>query len=123
MGTAALDKITDVFLNWQAVLVSFGVFIILGVIRAMGTQKDDKGNVVGGYAQHHVFQRLLPLFPYVLAAIFCCVPKAPIPTIVAGSWTTKIIYSIYVGWLSGFSYQLLRSLFTKAGSTLPDQPQ
>jgi hypothetical protein len=116
-----LDKFLDVFLNWQAVLLSFGVFILLGVIRGIGTQKDSTGQVVGGYAKNIWFQRFTPVYPYLIALGLCAVPKMPLPEVVATSLATKLLYGLYTGWLSGFSYQMIKSILKKAGVVVPDQ--
>jgi hypothetical protein len=114
-----VDRFLDVFLNWQSVLMSFGVFVVVGLVRKIGTQVDGKGAVVGGFAQNKLFRMLLPLYPYALATMFCLVPKAPLPDVVKISAFTKILYGLYTGWLSALSVQLIKGILEKAGAKIP----
>jgi hypothetical protein len=116
-----VDGLLSVFLNWQALLISFGVFILLGVVRNIGINKDKDGKVTGGFALHHMFQRFLPTYPYVIAILFCLLPKSPLPELVTTSFSGRLLYGLYTGWLSGFSYQLLKSLLNKAGAQIPEE--
>lgn len=115
-----MDKITEVFLNWQVLLVAFAAFAVLGVVRNVGTKRKD-GKVVGGFAQHQIFLRLLPLYPYVLALGFCFIPGVPLPEIVTKTLAVKILFGIYAGWLSGFSFQLVKSVLAKGGVKVDEE--
>jgi len=106
-------KISDIFLNWQVLLISFATFALLGVIKSIGTTKDKDGNIMGGVAQHKWFQTFLPAFPYVMALILCFLPGVPLPEIVTKTIAVKVLYSVYAGWLSDKSYQLITNVIDK----------
>jgi hypothetical protein len=110
-----MDKITEVFLNWQVLLVSFAAFAVLGVIKNIGTKRDKDKRVVGGFSQNKWFRKFLPAYPYVLTLGFCFIPGVPLPDVVAKTLAVKILFAIYAGWLSGFSFQLIKSLLKKGG--------
>jgi hypothetical protein len=116
-----VDKITEVFLNWQVLLISFAAFAVLGIIKNIGTKKDKDKKIIGGFAQHQLFSRLLPLYPYVLASGFCFIPGVPLPEVVTGTLAVKILFGIYAGWLSGFSFQLVKSVLAKSGVKVGDE--
>ena len=114
MDSAQLTaKISDIFLNWQVLLISFATFALLGVIKSIGTSKDKDGNIVGGMAQHRWFQTFLPAFPYVMSLILCSLPGVPLPDIVTKTIAVKVLYSVYAGWLSDKSYQLITNIIEK----------
>lgn len=108
-----MDKIADVFANWQVLLISFAAFAVLGVVRAVGTKKDAAGKVVGGWAQSKPFQALMPVYPYVLAMGLVFIPGVPLPDLVTKTLAVKILFGIYAGWLSGFSFQVVKSVLEK----------
>jgi len=110
-----MSKIPDVFLNWEVLLISFAAFAVLGIIKNIGTKKDKDKKIIGGFAQHQLFNRLLPLYPYVLAMGFCFIPGVPLPDVVTKTLAVKILFGIYAGWLSGFSFQLVKSVLAKGG--------
>lgn len=107
-----IDNLLSVLVSWQIVLVAFVVFIILGLVRTLGTKKDADKKVIGGFAQSRVFQALLPLYPYALAIGLVCIPKAPLPPPIT-TFVAKILFGIYAGWLSGFSFQIIKSVLEK----------
>jgi hypothetical protein len=109
-----MEKITEVFVNWQVLLLSFAAFAILGVVRAMGTRKKD-GKVVGGWAQSRWFKMFMPVYPYALTLGLVFVPGIPLPKLVTETLAVKVLYGIYAGWLSGFSFQLVKNVLEKAG--------
>ena len=114
-----LDQLTDVFFNWQVLLVSFVAFAVVSVIRQVGTHKDKDGKVIGGWAENRYFHILLPLLPYVLCLGLIFIPGVPLPEIIVKSspklLAIKILYGIYAGWLSDKSYQVVKKLLEKFG--------
>lgn len=107
-----MDKITAVILSWQAVMLSFAAFAILGVVRGMGTKKKD-GKVVGGWAQHRLFKMFLPLYPYVLCLGLVFIPGIPLPEKLTGALGAKLLYAIWCGWFSDKVYQVIKSVLEK----------
>lgn len=116
-----LDKFVDVFLNWQAVLISFAVFVVLSLVRKVGTQVGKDGTVKG-FAQNKWFQIGLPIYPYLLALLFCLLPKAPLPEIVQTSLATKILYGLYTGWMPDKAVQLIKHALEKVGVKVALEP-
>lgn len=110
-----MDKITDVFLNWQVLLISFVAFAILGVVRAVGTRKNAKGEIIGGWAQTRCFQIGLPVYPYIITMGLVFLPGIPMPEAVTSTLAVKLLYGVYSGWLSGFSFQLVKNVLKKSG--------
>ena len=108
-----MDKIVDVLLNWQIFLLAFASFVVLGVIRGMGTKKDKDGKVIGGFAQSRPFQMFLPLYPYAITLGIVFIPGVPLPAEVTKTLAVKILFGIWAGWLSGFSYQLAKKVLEK----------
>ena len=120
-----MEKIVDVLVNWQALLISFASFALLGVIRAIGTRKDKDGKATGGFATSRWFQMLLPLYPYLLTVGFVFAPGFPLPAELSKTMAVKILFGLWTGWLSGFSYQLAKKVLehgfgvTFSGDALP----
>ena len=110
-----LDTISDVLVNWQVILLSFAVFIVLGVIRAVGTKKDKDGNPVGGFAENTWFKRFLPVYPYLLSTGLVFLPGVPLPAVVVKTMAVKILYAIYAGWLSDKVYQIVKHYLDERG--------
>lgn len=108
-----LDKITDVFVNWQAFLLAFVSFAVLGIVRGMGTRKDKDGKVVGGFAQTRPFQMLLPLFPYLITLGVVFIPGVPLPEALGKTMAVRIFFALWAGWLSGYSFQVIKKVLEK----------
>jgi hypothetical protein len=109
-----MDKIMEVFLNWQVLLVAFAAFAVLGVVKNVGTKKKD-GEVVGGFAASKWFKKFMPVYPYLLTTGFCFIPGVPLPEMATKTLAVQILFGIYAGWLSGFSFQLVKSVLKKGG--------
>lgn len=110
--STGVDKIFSVIVSWQAVLLSFAIFVILGLIRGFGTKKVD-GVVVGGWAQSKWFKMFLPLYPYVLSSGLVLIPGIPLPTGMTATVGAKILYAIWCGWFSDKVYQIVKSVLEK----------
>ena len=108
-----MDKITAVMLSWQPVLFAFAVFALLGVVRQVGTRKDDKGKVVGGWAQHRIFKMLLPIYPYVLCLGVVFIPGIPLPEKLPAALGAKLLYAVWCAWFSDKVYQVIKSVLEK----------
>jgi len=108
-----MDKITAVMLSWQAVLLAFAAFAILGVVRGMGTKKNDKGDVVGGFAQHRAFKMLMPIYPYLLCGGLVFIPGIPLPEKLTATLGAKLLYAVWCGWFSDKVYQVIKSVLEK----------
>jgi hypothetical protein len=117
-----VDKIVNVLVNWQALLVAFASFALLGVVRAVGTRKDKDGKVIGGFSQNRWFQMFLPVYPYILALGAVFAPGLPLPVELSKTLAVKILFGIWAGWLSGFSYQLVKKVLEKGFGVVFDTP-
>jgi hypothetical protein len=111
--SANLDKITDVLVNWQALLLAFSAFAILGTIRAMGTRKDKDGKIIGGWAENKHFHAALPIIPYVITVGVVFIPGMPLPELVKGV-AVKVLFGIWAGWLSDKSFQVIQTILKKS---------
>ena len=110
-----MEKITEVFINWQVLLIAFAAFAVLGVVKKLGTKKNKDKKVVGGFAQNCWFLKFLPVYPYALTMGLCFIPGVPLPAVVTKTLAVKILFGIYAGWLSGFSFQVVKSVLAKSG--------
>jgi|WetSurSiteA1Bulk_404760.scaffolds.fasta_scaffold13999_2 hypothetical protein len=111
-----MDKITDVLINWQVLLISFAVFAVLGVLRAVGTKKDPKtGAALGGFAENTWFKRFLPIYPYLLSVGLVFIPGVPLPELVGTALAVKILFAIYAAWLSDKVYQIIKKYLDERG--------
>jgi len=108
-----MGKIISVFASWQAFLIAFGAFALLGIIRALGTKKDKDGKIIGGFSQSRPFQMFLPLYPYVLAIGIVFIPGVPIPSEMEKTLAVKILFGLWAGWMSGFTFQLAKKVMEK----------
>lgn len=123
-----MEKIVDVLVNWQALLVAFASFALLGVIRALGTTKDKDGKIVGGFSQSKYFQMFTPTYPYLISMAFVFAPGLPLPVELSKTLAVKLMFGLWTGWLSGFSYQLAKKVLEKGfgvifSDTLPPPAQ
>lgn len=122
-----MDKITAVIMSWQAVMLSFAAFAILGVVRGMGTKKEN-GKIVGGWAQSRPFKMLLPIYPYALCMGIVFIPGIPMPEQLPATIGAKLLYAVWCGWFSDKVYQVIKSVLEKgfnmqfASSQTPSPP-
>jgi hypothetical protein len=114
-----LEQITDVFFNWQVLLLSFAAFVIVSIIRTIGTRKDKDGQVIGGWAENRYFNISLLLMPYAITIGLVFVPCMPLPEVVVKAapklLVVKFLYGVYAGWLSDKSYQVVKKVLEKFG--------
>lgn len=108
-----MDKITSVMASWEAFLLAFAAFAVIGVLRGVGTKKDKNGNVVGGWAQSRPFKMLLPIYPYVLTIGAVFIPGIPLPEKVGTALGAKILYALWCGWLSDKVFEIVKRVLEK----------
>jgi hypothetical protein len=108
-----MDKITAVMASWEAFLLAFAAFAVIGVLRQVGTRKDAKGNVTGGWAQSRPFKMLLPVYPYVLTLGAIFIPGVPIPAAVGTAIGAKILFALWCGWLSDKAFEIVKRVLEK----------
>lgn len=107
-----MEKITEVMASWEAFMLSFAAFAVIGVIRGIGTKKKD-GKVVGGWAQSRPFKMFLPVYPYVLTLGAIFIPGIPIPEKVGAAFGAKILYALWCGWLSDKAFEIVKRILEK----------
>jgi hypothetical protein len=99
-----MADLSAVFLSWQVLLIGIVVFLLLRLARRVPKLKDCR-----------VFTAGLPVWPYALGMGCVMLPGVPLPSMIS-TVTAKLMYGLYSGWLSGFSYQLVRHILeTKGG--------
>lgn len=108
-----MENITAVMASWEAFLLAFSAFAVIGVIRGIGTRKDANGKVVGGWAQSRPFQMLLPVYPYVLTLGFIFIPGIPLPAKVGTALGAKILFALWCGWLSDKAFEIVKRVLEK----------
>jgi len=108
-----MDRITTVMASWEAFLLAFAAFAVIGVLRQVGTRKDANGNVTGGWAQSRPFQMLLPVYPYVLTLGAIFIPGTPIPAAVGTAIGAKILFALWCGWLSDKVFEIVKRVLEK----------
>jgi hypothetical protein len=115
-----MDKIVDVFLSWQIILISFCTFIVLSTIKRIGTKKKDK-KVIGGFAHSKPWKMLQPVFPYPVSIGLCFIPGVPLPEMANTSLATKIMFALVAGWLADKVFQIVKGVLEKAGVKFPEK--
>ena len=108
-----MDEFRQVFLSWQAFLLAFGAFTVLGIVRQIGTKRNKDRKVIGGWAESRLFKMFLPVYPYLLTLILIFVPGIPLPEKLSGTLATKILYALWCGWASDKSFQIAKNVFEK----------
>jgi hypothetical protein len=111
-----MEQIKELFVNWQLILVAFGSFILVSIIRSAGTRKDVDGKVTGGYAQNKWFLSFVPLYPYILAILLTFLLPLPKMVVELGKKgiVVKILFGCVAGWLSSYSFQLVKKILENA---------
>jgi len=108
-----LENITAVMASWQAFLLAFAAFAVIGVIRGVGTRKDASGKVVGGWAQGRPFKMMLPVYPYIFTLGFVFIPGIPIPEKVGAALGAKLLFALWCGWLSDKAFEIVKRVLDK----------
>lgn len=118
-----MEKITEVFFNWQVLLLSFGTFVILSIVKRLGTKTNGDKKVTGGFAHHGVFKTILPILPYPIAIGLMFIPGMPLPEVVEKTPTlaVKIMFGMYCGWLSDKAFQIIKEALEKMGVKFPSK--
>lgn len=114
-------KITEVFFNWQLLLISFCVFIVLSTVKRVGTKKKGDKKIVGGFAHTKVWKMLQPVLPYPVAIGLCFIPGAPLPEAVTGTLAVKIMFGLVAGFLSDKSFQVVKNVLERTGVKFPEK--
>lgn len=117
-----MDKIVDVFVNWQAFMLACVSFIVVGLLRGLGTTKDKDGKVIGGFAQTRPFQMFLPLYPYLITLGAVFIPGVPLPDGLSKTIAVKIFFALWAGWMSGYSFQVIKKIL-EVGFKMNFDPQ
>lgn len=107
-----MDRITEVMASWEAFILAFAAFAVLGVVRQLGTRKKD-GKVVGGWAKSRIFDSMLPVYPYVLTLGFVFIPGIPLPAKVGTALGAKILFALWCGWLSDKAFEVVKRVLEK----------
>lgn len=118
-----MDKIADVFLNWQILLISFCTFIVLTTIKRLGTRKNGDKKITGGFAHSKPFKMMQPVFPYPISIGLCFIPGVPLPELVTSSLAVKIMFGLVAGFLADKSFQVVKNILEKAGIKFPEKEE
>lgn len=108
-----MSTISEVMASWQALILAFAAFAVIGVVRNVGTTKGADGAVSGGFAHNKYFKMFLPLYPYLLTVGFVFIPDVPIPEKVGTAIGAKILFAVWCGWLSDKSFEVVKSVLEK----------
>jgi hypothetical protein len=111
-----MHRITDIFISWQLILISFCTFIVLSVIKRLGTKKDKKTNkIIGGFAHSKLWKILQPVMPYLISLGIIFIPGVPLPEPVTETFAVKILFGLVTGWMPDKSFQIVKNILEKAG--------
>ncbi len=116
-----MDKIVDVFLSWQIILISFCTFIVLSTIKRLGTETNGAKEIVGGFAHSKPWKMLQPIMPYPISVGLCFIPGVPMPAMADTSLATKIMFALVAGWLADKVFQIAKGILEKAGVKFPEK--
>ena len=118
-----MEKITEVFLNWQILLISLCTFIVFSTVKRIGTKLDPKDGkkVIGGYAHSKIWKMLQPAMPYPIALGLVFIPGVPLPELVAKTLAVKILFGVVAGWFADKSFQIVKGILEKAGVKFPEK--
>ena len=115
-----MDKIGDVFLSWQIILISFCTFIVLSTIKRIGTKKEGK-KVVGGFAHTKPWKMFQPVFPYPISIGICFVPGVPLPEMANTTVAVKVMFALVAGWMADKVFQVVKGILKKSGVKFPEK--
>lgn len=119
-----MEKITEVFLSWQLLLVSFCTFIVFSIVKRLGTKRDDTGTkIVGGFAHSKPWKMLQPVLPYPISIGLAFIPGVPIPEMAAKTIVMKVIFGLMAGWMADKVFQIVKNILEKAGVKFPEKEE
>jgi hypothetical protein len=107
-----MNEISHIFVSWQSILSAFVVFALIKLVRKVGTKTSEDGKK-SGFAENKWFKMFLPVFPYVLSSALVFIPDFPLPTEVKATLTVKIMFAVYIGWLSDKAFQIVKQVLKK----------
>lgn len=117
-----MGKLTDVFLSWQIVLISFCTFIVLSTIKRLGTKRDGQ-KIIGGFAHSKPWKMLQPLFPYPLSIGLAFIPGVPLPDMATKTLAVQIMFGLVAGWMADKSFQAVKNILERAGVKFPQKEE
>jgi hypothetical protein len=109
-----MTQIVNVLFSWQVFLLAMCLFAVIKAVRAMGTQKDSQGKVVGGWAESRIFKMFLPIYAYLISLGIVFVPGLPMPNEISSTVAAKVLFSIWCAWLSDKAYQVVKNIMEKS---------
>jgi hypothetical protein len=119
-----MDKITEVFLSWQLLLVSFSTFIVFSTIKRLGTIRSEDGTkVIGGFAYSKPWKMLQPVLPYPISIGLTFIPGVTIPDIAGETFIMKIIFGLMSGWMADKVFQIVKNILERAGVKFPEKEE
>jgi hypothetical protein len=116
----------DIFLNWQTVLFTLGIFVMTYIIR-LAIQFFWKA----WRASHLYNDLILHLMPLALGGgVAAFALKYPWPDVLAVSLSARIFYGLFLGMICGLVYGRVRKMLTITGiktplptDVVPDPPE
>jgi hypothetical protein len=108
-----LDKTIEFLLSWQFIFLSLVIFGFVKAVGLMGSKKDATGKWSGGLYENCWFQRLAPIFPYVVGVGLVSIPGVPLPEEFPTGWGPKILFGLAAAIMSDKTYQIINNLLFK----------
>ena len=107
-----MEQIKAFFINWQALAIACGSFVMLGLLRSILTKRDEAGKIIGGIAQNKWFKAFLPVYPYVISVLLAFAIPMPDVIVELGKKgiMARVLFGLYAGWLSGYSFQVIKKI-------------
>ena len=115
-----MEKIVDIFLSWEILLISISVFVVQTVIKRVGTRKDGK-KVVGGFAHSKIYKTIQPIVPYPIAVGLVFIPGVPLPEAMTETVAVKVLVALVAAFFADKAYQLVKGGLEKAGVKFPEK--
>lgn len=106
----------EIFLNWQTVLFSLGIFVLSYLIR-LSIQYFWKAWRISKLYNEFI----LHVLPIVLGGAVALLAKTfPWPDVLAASGSARLFYGIFLGMVCGLVYGRVRKVITMAGVKTPE---
>lgn len=106
-----MENVFSQLLTFQFLILCVVIGGIIGSIAQIGSKKDEAtGKRVGGIKTNVWFQRLNPLFPYVLGVGLCCIPGIPLPAGLPATWGAKIMFGLLAAIFSDKAYTVVKKV-------------